>query len=329
MEGTLGYPVKWTTEVRGSMGHALLPDLERRRLLVADGWGVAFASLGVRALALPDGRELAHVRLKTPARKLAELDGGRILVLSDKRLHILDASTLAESKRWDDKIPHYGTSLVAGGGFAHVASSSPSVASVDLSGGAVKRKKHPGSISLHRLDHDSFVVASGDGLVSKARFGLVRPFETIAQAPPFLARDADVRGLWICPGLPQEKERVDVPGGWIERTIADAAPTKIAYLCFSDGAITRELDLGAWVRTIAVSRSGQTVAVVTGERGDVLAMVRARDGAVHWMHAPGPVECVLPDVGLAWTTRPRPGPRDAEGSADLICFEVPSFEDMS
>ncbi|GAB0167913.1 hypothetical protein LSPCS325_13500 [Lysinibacillus sp. CTST325] len=45
--------------IPGNLGHSLWLDLEKEGVLVSDGWSVAFAALGLRALDLSDGRDLA------------------------------------------------------------------------------------------------------------------------------------------------------------------------------------------------------------------------------------------------------------------------------
>ena len=84
-EASVEAQILWRTSIAGVMGHSFWFDVPQQRLLMSDGFGVSFAALKLRALALDDGREVASTKLGNAARVMAAGPDGSLLVATDKK----------------------------------------------------------------------------------------------------------------------------------------------------------------------------------------------------------------------------------------------------
>lgn len=249
------------------------------------------------------------------------LDGGRdVLVATAMRLAALDATTLAERRRWDHSVK-YGNTIAVAGEVAVVANwLRPTITLVDLVGGAVRRKRH----------HEMTAVVSrpaGDPLLVGGATGGIATLEPstgaiplVRAAPPALAAAlaGDGESVWLTTGL-----RVLVserPDGASIRP-GDATTRLERHPLAADGD-PFVVDLPLPVRTIALG-SGSiwlTPGPVTRSEQFVLTLPDRPTGAASlWRPERGDlVEAVDPVARLVLTTRRAP----ESGRTLFSCFRV-------
>ena len=114
-EASVDAQILWRTSIAGVMGHSFWFDVPQQRLLMSDGFGVSFAALKLRALALDDGREVASTRLGNAARAMATGPDGSLLLATDKKLFRLACTDLSEQSKWTARIPSYSNHLLVDG----------------------------------------------------------------------------------------------------------------------------------------------------------------------------------------------------------------------
>ncbi|MBO9880371.1 hypothetical protein [Xanthomonas sp. D-109] len=108
--------ILWQTTVPGVAAHRLWLDERTGQVLVADGWGVSFGALRVRALSLATGDEVASVALGNQARAFASDGEGSVLVATETKLFRLEAGTLRVAEKSTSRIPRYIDRLLPLGG---------------------------------------------------------------------------------------------------------------------------------------------------------------------------------------------------------------------
>ncbi|WP_184718552.1 hypothetical protein [Caulobacter sp.] len=309
--------VLWRTVIPGARAHGLWIDPDGDRVLVSDGWGVAFSALRLRALSLEDGRELTSVRLGNAPRTMALETQGAWLAATDTKLFRLDRKSLKVTTKWTTRVPRYSDDLVVGGGYAHTANhAAPALHSIDLETGAVKRRLLENDVRVH-ASRGRLIAICGDGGVWSADFGLATAPKRIAQAPPVCATATDGHGgLWLSlgQGLVREPSKVfrAEPTPWLG-VVADAA--------FND---LLSVDLGALFWDFAVSSDARRISVITvaprGEKNAVASFRTSNYDCEGWLRAPAgfEVQRVSPDRKLGFATKPLDG--EDVSAVELICF---------
>src|SRR5271165_6081542 len=99
---------QWTLEVAGATAGAIGLDAAQESLLVADGWGVAFAALSVKRVDVRTGRVLAAARTRTPIRAFGwqgRSDARALFLLGDKKIFVHDPETLERRTVHDERVP--------------------------------------------------------------------------------------------------------------------------------------------------------------------------------------------------------------------------------
>lgn len=307
--------------------HRLWVDDQAGHVLVADGWGVSFGALRVRALAMATGAELASVVLGNQARAFSRDGEGSLLVATDTKLFRLEAGTLRVVEKWTSRIPRYIDRLLPLGGHVHAANArSAQLSALALADGSVRRRALADALQLHATPDGKLLAVAAEGSIWLAEPGLPQPPKRIARTPPICQSAMDAQGrLWLSLG----------PGRIVEgNRVSWAAPTAAAG--FMDPPYTSliEIDLGMDFWDIAVGRDGSMLSVAattttTGEQPrhvqTSVASFRTDDGGRHrWVQAPPEFEIVLmyPQAGRAFATRclwRKAG--DAEVS-ELVCLQL-------
>ncbi|GBF74417.1 hypothetical protein PA598K_02760 [Paenibacillus sp. 598K] len=321
--------VRWRTTITGDAGHRLWLDPEYNRVMVSDGWGVAFAALRLRALDVSDGRELAAARLGNAARALAPDADGSWLAATDTKLFRLDRSDLRLGSKWTSRIPKYSDSLIAGGGFVHAVNhASAGLHAIDLTTGAVKRRLLDEDVQLH-ADDRGLIAVCGNGSLWRADYGLAAAPRRCAQLPALCDSALDQQGqLWLSLGQGRRREPNRV--SWAEPT----AQLGLFDLAAGEHLVEIELALPFW--QLAVSSDGETVCVagVVSQELDGQVYQRKTDIACYrtsdyqwlsWLRVPEgfEIQSIWPDCKVAFATKAKAALRDSDNAqSELICFSI-------
>lgn len=309
--------VLWRTVIPGLRAHGLWIDPDGDRVLVSDGWGVAFSALRLRALSLQDGHELASVRLGNAPRAMVLETSNTWLAATDTKLFRLDRTSLKVTTKWTTRVPRYSDDLVIGGGYVHAANhASPALHGIDLETGTAKRRLLDDDVRVHAVG-DRLIAICGDGGVWSAEFGLSTVPKRIAQAPPVCATATDRNGgLWLSlgQGLLREPNRVfrAEPTPWLG-FVGDAAFDTLV-----------SVDLGTPFWDFAVSSDASTVCVIgvfpNGEKNTVVSFRTSDYGCERWLRMPRgfEVQRVSPDSKRGFATKPLE--HDEASAVELICF---------
>ncbi|WP_317956104.1 YncE family protein [Paenibacillus chitinolyticus] len=319
---------RWRTVIPGNMGHRLWLDTEKNRVLVSDGWGVAFSALRLRALDLNDGRELASARLGNVVRALVLDADGSWLAATDTKLFRLDRSDLRLITKWTSRIPKYSDNLVAGAGFVHaVNNASAGLYAINLATGAVKRRLLDEDVQIHAADDTGLIAVCGNGSLWRADFGLAAALRRSAQLPAICDSAVDRHGrLWLSLGQGRRRESNRV--SWAEPT------AKLGLFDLSAGNNLVEVELGLPFWQIAVSSNGEKVSVsgvvsreIDGQiywsKTDVACYRTSNYECMSWVRVPEgfEVQSVWPERNLAFATKMSEQDSDC-AQAELICFSL-------
>src|SRR5262245_41737472 len=110
---------RWTLNAPGSSHTKVGVDDRSSSLLIADGWGVAFAALAVRRVDADSGRVLANVRTRTPIRAFGRATtDDALFFVGNTKLFEHDAATLERRSVCDHRVPRYCYAIVDVGGGA-------------------------------------------------------------------------------------------------------------------------------------------------------------------------------------------------------------------
>jgi hypothetical protein len=104
---------RWAVEVPGHTARAIGFDSRTDSVLVADGWGVAFASLSARAIDAATGAVRARVRTARSIRAFGAGSGDTLLLLGDKSVAVHDATTLERRSLHDVRVPRYSNAIAS------------------------------------------------------------------------------------------------------------------------------------------------------------------------------------------------------------------------
>ncbi len=162
----MSFSIEWSAVVPGHSHHLLEVDPDRGHLYVADGWGVAYASLSLRILNVANGAELAKVRTRHQQARAITFVGGDALVATDSRLFQLRRADLVEQRAWVSRVPRYADTLVHANGKLFMANwLRPTAAIFDLDAGRTSRLTlEPGLRAVLR-ERELLVYALGSGVL--------------------------------------------------------------------------------------------------------------------------------------------------------------------
>lgn len=158
----------WTLEAAGAVAGRIWFDATGGSLLVADGWGVAFAALGVRRVEPSTGRVLATVRTRTPIRAFGR--AGRSLadalfLLGDKRIFVHDAATLERRAEYATRVPRYSNAICEVGEATVALAAPAALVQYDLTTSRSRRASNARAVALDVVDGRPFSVLA-DGVVA-------------------------------------------------------------------------------------------------------------------------------------------------------------------
>jgi hypothetical protein len=117
----------WTLDAPGFyQGTALGWDARSGSLLVADGWGGAYAALQVRRVDAASGEVVATVRTRRSIRAFGRVEGASdaFYFLGDDKIFVHEASSLTRSALFDTRVPRYANAIADVGG-GHVVLTAP------------------------------------------------------------------------------------------------------------------------------------------------------------------------------------------------------------
>ncbi|MET7140272.1 hypothetical protein M3S04_04845 [Xanthomonas sp. PPL139] len=319
--------ILWRTTVPGVAAHRLWLDERTGQVLVADGWGVSFGALRVRALSMATGDEVASVALGNQARAFASDGEGSVLAATETKLFRLEAGTLSVAEKWTSRIPRYVDRLLPLHGHVHAANArSAQLSAINLADGSVRRRALAEELQLHATPDGKILVVAAEGSLWLAEPGLPRPPKRIARTPPICQSAMDGQGrLWLSLG----------PGRIVDgNRVSWAAPTTSAGVMDPPYTSVTEIDLGTDFWNIAVTRDGRmlTVAATTATTGEQarhvqtgVASFRTDECAPHrWVQAPPAFEIALmcPDAGRAFATRNLWRSAGDPEVSELICLQL-------
>jgi len=197
--------VRWTVEIPGFDAVGVYPDQRDNSVYVADGWGVAYASLALRKLALDTGEETALVRLGNQARCVGSRDDDPsvLLVATDSTLFQLDRATLEKREKWRRGVPSYTDSIVTVDGLAFLAcTGAQTVVIFELDAGRRRASRRVDSgIRLEPFGGDVLACCGREGSVWR----LSPPEATstkIIEDAPFAFQAVVGDELWVSLGVP-------------------------------------------------------------------------------------------------------------------------------
>ncbi len=104
---------QWAIDVPGHTAHTIGFDARTDSVLVADGWGVAFASLSVRAIDVTTGAIRARVRTARSIRAFGVGPDDTLLLLGDKSVAVHDAKTFERRSLHDSRVPRYSNAIAS------------------------------------------------------------------------------------------------------------------------------------------------------------------------------------------------------------------------
>ena len=331
--------ILWRTTIAGVMGHSFWFDVPQQRLLMSDGFGVSFAALKLRALALDNGHEVSRAKLGNAARAMTLGADGSLLVATDKKLFQLARTDLSEHARWTARIPNYSNHLQVDESFVYFSGGAPAVSALSLENGTVKRRVLAAKrVRIHRgIGGKSAIVAvCEDGSVWDAASGLATAPRNIARSSALSDSAMDEFGqLWLSLGGEWREE-----GRRVFRSEPGSRLLKLDLMA-QDVAEGDAYDLGLKFWKIFVSGDGQSLAVIGmqadqdsagGEepvwRGTTVARFDARSlKCLSWVGVPHgfEVDIVCPELGLGVASRPQDSAldskKDQQNRAELICFK--------
>ena len=109
----------WTLTLPGMRPGTIGTDPLTASLLIADGWGVAFAALEVRKVEAASGRVVATVRTRTPIRafgRAAQSTADAFFFVGDEKIFLHDATTLERLSVHEERVPRYSNAISDIGG---------------------------------------------------------------------------------------------------------------------------------------------------------------------------------------------------------------------
>jgi hypothetical protein len=301
----------WDVGAHGRSGQRAWIRAHVSSVYLSDGWGVSPASLRFRRLDAITGEEIASFRSGTAVRALAFREStADLLVATDSKLFELDSLSLAESRRWDSRIPRYADSMAVRGDHVVVANwLTPSIGIIDLVSARVRRKASAGMTRILDGAGSPLLVGGLDGgvLSIEPTSGLThRMIETPAALDAGLSPDG--RTLWLAVGVRAIVASTGARGGdptrELRRYALDGSETPATYR------------VPAPIQRVAV---GTTSLWLVGERLLVLPLPIGTGPARTWAPPDGQTMVdVEPDAGLVVTQRP--GGPDVD--ARVACFRI-------
>ena len=320
--------IRWRIEIPGSLAHHFWIDHDEERLLVSDGWGIAYASLRLRAFSLDSGREVTSARFGNLIRALARSPSGNCFAMTDTKLFRLDRSTLVQIEKWDSRIPRYTNELLVGETFAYACNSGPTLHIVHIPTMAIKRRKLDTEMQIHPWDEQRFVIASGIGRIWIGDFDKDTIPRQIASTSRFCDTAMDEKGkLWLSFGKRSERSGSAVNA---------ARPTPyLGCLDLHNPSEPNEIDLGHPFWQVFVSQNGQTISIIAtsteitedGPRWrqtDAISFQTQSFRCTSWLRVPDgfEVQLISPEKGIGLATQPLDRPRGDPPMAELICFDL-------
>lgn len=294
--------VLWTREIHGVAGQNPSFGPAGAALYLSDGWGNRPApALRFRRFDASSGEETGRWPCGSTVRCLVPLDGGDLLVATDQRLARLDATTLVERDRWNRGIRHATTMAVSGGIAAAGNSAMPTVSLLELSTGALRRRRHgPALAILGRTTGDPILVGGSPASLSllDPTTGDIRRLRSLPSAMA-AALSADELGVWLVTGV---RAVVDERPGGVSVRPGDAV-TRLEWHPL-DGGEPLAIDAPLPVRTIAVDAGSLwlTPGPLSGTPQHLA--IRAPDGGWRvWRPPYGEmIDAVAPAAGLVITS---------------------------
>ncbi len=338
-EASVDAQILWRTSIAGVMGHSFWFDVPQQRLLMSDGFGVSFAALKLRALALDDGREVASTKLGNAARAMAAGQEGSLLVATDKKLFQLAGADLSLQAKWTARIPSYSNHLLVDDSYVYFSGGAPAVSALSLESGTVKRRVLSAQrVRIHNgiSGKSALVAVCEDGSIWDAASGLATAPRNIARTSALSDSAMDDGGqLWLSLG-----------GEWREegrRVFRSEPGCRLLRLDLTAAEVAEgdEYDLGLKFWKIFASSDGRSLAVIGMQadqdssgcdqpvwRGTTVARFDARSlKCLSWVGVPEgfEVDIVCPELGLGVASRPQDSAFDSkkeqQNRAELICFK--------
>lgn len=167
----------WAIDVPGQTAHAIGFDVRTDSVLVADGWGVAFASLSVRRIDAATGDIRAQVRTGRSIRAFGIGPDDSLLLLGDKSIAVHDASTLERRAVHDVRVPRYANAIepLPDGSVALMAPSA--LVAYELASGRSRKLSKLPAVALGTFENKAIAVLE-DGSVVVAGGDLIGTFES-------------------------------------------------------------------------------------------------------------------------------------------------------
>jgi hypothetical protein len=184
----------WAIDVPGQTAHAIGFDTRTDSVLVADGWGVAFASLSVRRIDAATGDIRAQVRTGRSIRAFGIGPEDTLLLLGDKSIAIHDASTLERRAVHDIRVPRYSNAIapLPDGSVALMAPSG--LVAFELATGRSRKLSKVPAVALGTFEKKAVAVLE-DGSVVVAGGDLIGTFESPCFTDASMHRRAPSRRL--------------------------------------------------------------------------------------------------------------------------------------
>lgn len=148
-------------------------------MLVADGWGGAFASLQVRRFDATSGKLLASVRTRTPVRAFGSVDATSTYFLANSKVFVHDAIDLSLRATYDQRVPRYSNAIARVGPDAVVLSTPRAMVELELRTGRARRVAAVPALALARIGKRNVAVLSDGAVLARSdRWERLGAFQT-------------------------------------------------------------------------------------------------------------------------------------------------------
>lgn len=196
---TLALRERWSVAVPGHSGLVTACLGSEPALYVSFGWGLSYAALGVRRLALSSGAKTAELRTRSQQASGFASAGNVVYVATDRRVFEVDATTLDVHRQWERRIRRYSMQLVPDGERLIMANwLAPSLGILSLVKGTTRRVEVGPQIQLLSTNRGVLVGSGqyGGFATLDAPTGRLSPCYA---SPRYTAATADESGreLWL------------------------------------------------------------------------------------------------------------------------------------